>query len=133
MSTRLLLVEDVEPLVALMCEVLDEAGGYSVEVARDGYTALAAARSRRHDVILLDLSLPGLSGWDLLSLLRAEGLTIPIIAVTAHALASDRARAVELGATAYLSKPFEIDALVSLLEQHICAAEPSATPEGVGG
>jgi len=87
-------------------------------VATDGEAGLSAVHDWSPDAILLDLSLPKLSGWDVIQRLRAAGLDTPVIALTAHAMRGDRERALALGCDDYLSKPFEIDQLVAILEKY---------------
>jgi two-component system cell cycle response regulator DivK len=84
-----------------------KAAGYEVDQAAEGIEALAKAGAAAPDVILMDLTMPGLSGWDLAARLKAlDGLKgVPIIAFTAHALAGSEERAREAGCDAYLSKP----------------------------
>ncbi len=114
-DTRVLLVEDADDIIELVRLVLDDAG-YNLAVATDGEAGRAACAAAP-DVILLDMSLPKISGWDLVPLLRADGVTAPIVALTAHAMRGDRERALSLGCSAYLSKPFEIAALLEVLDK----------------
>ena len=118
MSTRVLLIEDAADTIGLIANILEEEESYNLSVATDGEAGLLAARAERPDVILLDMSLPRLSGWDLAPRLRAEGVAIPIIAITAHAMRDDRGRALAAGCTDYISKPFEIAALLAMLARY---------------
>ena len=118
MNDRVLLVEDAPEISELIATILEEETSYHLIVAADGEAGLELARSQLPDLILLDLSLPLLSGWDLLPRLRAEGIQAPVIAITAHAMAGDRERALGLGCAAYLAKPFEIDDLLDLLRRY---------------
>ena len=81
--------------------------GYRVEEAADGHEALDKALALSPDVILMDLSLPGIDGWELARILKGDGRTsaIPIIALTAHALHGEQARALEAGCDAFVTKP----------------------------
>lgn len=81
--------------------------GYRVEEAADGHEALDKATALRPDVILMDLSLPGIDGWELARMLKrdARTLTIPIIALTAHALSGEEQRARHAGCDAFITKP----------------------------
>lgn len=117
MSARVLLVEDAEDIIRLISNILEDED-YSLVVATDGEAGLAAARVETPDVILLDMSLPKISGWDLAPRLRAEAVATPIIALTAHAMRDDRERALAAGCDDYLSKPFEIDDLLDTLQRH---------------
>ncbi len=118
MSGRVLLIEDSDDIVRLISNVLEEVD-YSLVVATNGEAGLAAARAETPDVILLDMSLPKLSGWDLVPRLRAEGITAPVIALTAHAMRQDRERALALGCSEYITKPFEIDELLETLDRYM--------------
>ena len=125
MSTHVLLIEDAEDTICLIANILEEEeDGYRLSVATDGEAGLLAARAERPDVILLDMSLPRLSGWDLAPRLRAEGVSIPIIAITAHAMRDDRERALAAGCTDYISKPFEITTLLAMLERYAPRTQP---------
>lgn len=122
MTARILLIEDADDVSRLVAEIIEEED-YSLVVAADGEAGLAAIRAQAPDVILLDMSLPRLSGWDLLPRLRAEGIDVPVIALTAHAMRADRERAIALGCMDYLSKPFEIDDLLGVLRQYTASRE----------
>ena len=103
-----LVVDDHAPLRTL-CRLNLEPAGFRVLEAADGDEALAVVAADRPDVILLDIMMPRLSGWKVASALLADESTdeIPIIFITARAGLSDRIRAFELGAHAYLTKPFD--------------------------
>jgi DNA-binding response OmpR family regulator len=84
-----------------------------VDVAPDGKTGYDLALQRRHDVILLDIMLPGLDGERLLAKIRREGIRTPVIMVTARDADRDKIRNLETGADDYLTKPFNVDELVA--------------------
>ena len=105
--------------------------GYVVVEAHDGVQAVALARSVRPDLILMDISIPEIDGWEATKILRLDPLTrdIPIIALTAHALADDRERASAVGFTSYLAKPIEPRAVVAEVRRWIgggAGAPPAA-------
>ena len=102
---RVLLVEDERPLAEMVRRGL-AAEGHSVEIAYDGISGLHAARSGRHDVIVLDIMLPGLSGYRVLQTLREEHNWTPVLMLTAKDGEYDEADAFDLGADDYLVKPF---------------------------
>jgi CheY-like chemotaxis protein len=83
--------------------------GFRVVEATDGHEALRLVRDDRPDLILMDISIPLVDGWEVTRTLKADPLTsgIPVIALTAHALAEDRRRAEEVGCDGYLAKPVE--------------------------
>jgi two-component system alkaline phosphatase synthesis response regulator PhoP len=105
-----LLVEDDPGLVRTLGDRL-RADGWAVTVAGDGDRALAAARSGAHDLILLDLMLPVRDGVDVLHTLRADGITTPVIVLSARGAVADRVQVLTLGADDYLPKPFRADEL----------------------
>jgi two-component system, cell cycle response regulator DivK len=103
-----LLVEDNEDNQIVYSTVLRHFG-YRVLVAGDGATGIRLARERRPDIILMDVSIPIIDGWEATRTLKADVTTrpIPIVALTAHALVTDRVKAFEAGCDEYLSKPAE--------------------------
>lgn len=110
----MLLVEDNEDNRIIYSTVLRHTGFQVVE-AHDGEEAVALARSVLPDLILMDISIPKIDGWEATRILRSDPATrdIPIIALTAHALADDRERAATGGFTSYLAKPVEPRAVVA--------------------
>jgi CheY-like chemotaxis protein len=125
-----LLVEDNEDNRIIYSTVLRHLG-YTVVEALDGDQAIALARSVLPDVILMDISIPGVDGWEATRILRQDPGTkaIPIIALTAHALPDDRARATAVGFTSYLAKPVEPRAVVAEVRRWIgggAGAPPAA-------
>lgn len=114
---RVLLIEDADDIVELVSNIFEDEG-FAYSVATDGEAGLAVAYSWAPDLILLDLSLPKLSGWDVIQRLRAGGLRTPVIALTAHAIRGDRERALSLGCDDYLSKPFELDQLLGVMGKY---------------
>jgi CheY-like chemotaxis protein len=113
-----LLVDDFEDALAIYGQYLDHRG-YRVVVARNGEEAVAAARIHRPELILLDLRMPVMSGTDALRVLRGDPTfaTTPIIALTAHALDSERLEALASGFDHVVSKPCLPDELAKLVEQ----------------
>jgi two-component system cell cycle response regulator DivK len=92
--------------------------GFDVHVAVDGREALFAAQETRPDLILMDMNLPDIDGWEVVARLRAAPDTqaIPIIALTAHAMAGDRERALAAGCNDYDTKPVEFARLLAKIE-----------------
>ncbi len=113
-----LLAEDSEPVIRLVTDYL-RARGFGVTVARNGYLALEHAFEIRPDIILMDCRMPGINGIDAIKILREHPMTahVPILAVTANAMAGDREQMLAAGATDYLSKPFTLRALSTKIAQ----------------
>src|SRR5437868_11954731 len=109
-----LLVEDNEDNRIVYSTILKHYG-YRVVEALNGEDGIAKARSEKPDVILMDISIPIIDGWEATQVLKHDPATreIPIIALTAHALASDREKAMEVGCDGYLAKPCEPRQVVS--------------------
>lgn len=108
---RILVIEDDERLADLVRRYL-ERDGHHVLVSHDGRKGLELARHNRPDVIVLDLMLPGIDGWDICRILRAES-DVPIMMVTARTTEDDTLLGLELGADDYLAKPFSPRELVA--------------------
>jgi two-component system cell cycle response regulator DivK len=115
-----LLVEDNEDNLVVYRTILEHVG-YSVVEARDGEEGVSRARSDRPDIILMDISIPKMDGWEATERLKADDDTsaIPIIALTAHALEEDRAKAMRAGCDGYLAKPVEPRRVVQEVEKFI--------------
>ena len=110
---KILLVEDNEMNRDMLSRRLIR-NGYEVSLAVDGQQATDMALSERPDLILMDLSLPGIDGWEATRRIKANDATrrIPVIALTAHAMAGDRERAMGVGCEDYDTKPVEISRLL---------------------
>jgi CheY-like chemotaxis protein len=115
-----LLVEDNEDNRIVYSTILQHFG-YAVMEALNGEEGIAKARLEHPDLILMDISIPVIDGWEATQVLKRDPETrrIPIIALTAHALASDREKAMEVGCDSYLAKPCEPKAVVSEVEKFI--------------
>jgi DNA-binding response OmpR family regulator len=114
--TRVLVIDDEAP-IRLLCRVNLEAEGMKVLEASDGPTGLVAARTSLPDVILLDVMMPGLDGWQVAEELLDDETTsgIPIVFLTARAELRDRARGLDVGGIDYVTKPFNPIELASLV------------------
>lgn len=110
---RLLVIEDEPDLLEVLAQSLREAG-YAVDEASDGPTGLFKAASGEYDAVVLDLMLPGMSGWDLLRELRKTKAT-PVLILTARDTLPDRVKGLDAGADDYLTKPFELPELQARL------------------
>lgn len=106
---RVLVVEDERDNMDLFCQIL-EFHGCQVLKAEDGREAINVAQSQEPDLILMDLSLPALDGWEATRTIKdiPHLARIPIVALTAHAMVGDRERALRAGCDGYISKPIEV-------------------------
>jgi two-component system cell cycle response regulator DivK len=111
--TRILYVEDNEDNVYMLSRWLKRKG-FEIAVAPDGERGVATALRERPDLILMDLSLPALDGWEATRRIKAapETRAIPVIALSAHAMAGDRERALAAGCDDYDSKPIDFERLL---------------------
>lgn len=110
-SGRILLVEDEESLIDVIRLNL-ELEGYHVVVAKDGKSALKTALEERFDLIILDVMLPEINGFDVCESIRLENKYVPIIFLTAKNTSQDRVAGLKLGADDYLAKPFNLEELL---------------------
>jgi len=124
---KILLVEDNEMNRDMLSRRLIRRG-YEVSIAVDGESGLALAESGAPDLILMDMSLPILDGWETTRRLKAATMTrhIPVIALTAHAMSSDRDKALESGCDDYDTKPIELQRLLGKIETLLAVAEPAS-------
>ena len=115
--TRILLVEDNAENRDMLSRRLIRRG-FDVAFAEDGAEAVAKARDEAPDLILMDLSLPVMDGWEATQKIKADRATqaIPVIALTAHAMASDRQRAIEAGCDDYDTKPVDLQRLLDKIQ-----------------
>ena len=115
--TKVLVVDDEAP-IRLLCRVNLEAEGMDVLEAPDGEKGLELARAEKPDVVLLDVMMPGMDGWQVAERLFESDETnqIPIVFLTARAELRDRARGLELGGVDYITKPFNPVELASVVE-----------------
>jgi CheY-like chemotaxis protein len=114
---KILLVEDNEMNRDMLSRRLQRKG-YDVEIAVDGVEGVEKATISSYDLILMDMSLPEIDGWEATRRLRAQEGTqhTPIIALTAHAMSGDREKAIEAGCDDYDTKPIELPRLLSKIE-----------------
>ena len=115
--SRILIVEDNEMNRDMLSRRL-ERRGYEVILAMDGRLGLAVARTESPDLILMDMSLPEIDGWEVARRLKSDDTTrsIPVIALTAHAMMSDRQKALEAGCDDYDTKPVEFERLLTKIQ-----------------
>ncbi len=118
--SKILIVEDNEMNRDMLSRRL-ERKGYEVVMAEDGQKGVDMSKSEYPDLILMDLSLPIMDGWEATSTIKADDKTkdIPIIVLTAHAMAGDRERALEAGADEYDTKPIDFKRLLGKIKDFI--------------
>src|SRR5215472_3833200 len=128
---RLLYVEDNEDNFYMLQLWFDVLGGYEILSARDGVAGIAMAAAEQPDLILMDLNLPEIDGWEATRRLKADAATrhIPIIALSAHAMAGDREKALATGCDDFDTKPVEFDRLLVKIEQAL-ATDASGHHQG---
>ncbi|MEA3403001.1 MAG: response regulator [Armatimonadota bacterium] len=124
MAKQILLVDDERDLVFYTKLFLEEQG-YEVIEAYDGQEALQVLKEQRPDIIVLDVAMPRLSGWDVLREIQDDPETadIPVLMLTARAEDADKARGWELGVTWYQTKPFELDELALVIERILATVD----------
>jgi CheY-like chemotaxis protein len=130
--TKILLVEDNEMNRDMLSRRLIRRG-FQVVFAMDGQQGIDLARSERPDVILMDMSLPIIDGWEASRRLKADDATrsVPVIALTAHAMSGDREKAIEAGCDDYDTKPVELDRLITKIERLLGTAKDEALRKAV--
>jgi CheY-like chemotaxis protein len=123
---RILIVEDNDMNWDMLSRRL-ERRGYQVTRALDGREGVSAAQSRKPDLILMDMGLPVMDGWEATRVLKAEPSTraIPIIGLTAHAMAEDRQKVMDAGCDDYETKPLDLARLLVKIEALLKRPEPA--------
>jgi two-component system alkaline phosphatase synthesis response regulator PhoP len=111
-SERILVIEDEEPILMALGDDL-RIEGYEVDSASDGVRGLELAREGRHDLVILDVMLPGLDGFEVCRRLRSDGLSTPVLMLTAKSQEIDKVLGLELGADDYVTKPFSPRELIA--------------------
>jgi DNA-binding response OmpR family regulator len=124
---KLLLIEDEASLRAALLPMLEDAG-YRVQAAVDGIRGLELALTEKHDLILLDIMLPGIDGFAICREIRKRGLTLPILMLTARGTVDDRIRGLDGGADDYLVKPFSGTELLARIRALLRRSAPESKP-----
>jgi two-component system, cell cycle response regulator DivK len=130
--TKVLLVEDNEMNRDMLSRRLIRRG-FQVVFAMDGQQGIDLARSDRPDIILMDMSLPVIDGWEATRRLKSDDATrsVPVIGLTAHAMSGDREKAIEAGCDDYDTKPVELDRLIGKIERLLGNAKDEALRQAV--
>jgi DNA-binding response OmpR family regulator len=120
MQRTVLIIED-EKLIIVSTQMVLEAAGFRVESATNGEDGIAKAKSQAPDLILLDIMMPGIDGWETLTRLKRDAATagIPVVIFTAREHSRGHQKSAEMGAADYFRKPFEPDELIELVEKHV--------------
>ncbi len=126
MADRILLVEDNENNAEILIRRLTRQG-FQVSLAKDGFEGIERARAELPDLILLDMDLPELDGWQTARELKSATPTagIPIIAVTAYAMVEDRKRSIDAGCDDFETKPIELPRLLEKMTKLLAARRPA--------
>jgi signal transduction histidine kinase/ActR/RegA family two-component response regulator/HPt (histidine-containing phosphotransfer) domain-containing protein len=127
LNARVLLAEDGPENQVVIAAYLRRAGA-TVTIADDGREAVALARAQEFDVILMDMQMPHLDGYGAAAFLRADGMTLPIIALTAHAMSHDRDKCLYAGCTDYLAKPVNRADLIATVRRYVSSPPPGENP-----
>lgn len=116
---RILIVDDSEDMRLLLTQILEEEEIYELFLAETGAQALEQSLQVRPDLILMDMSLPGMTGWEAVSKLRKmpDFAQTPIVAVTAHVSQADQERARAIGCNEHLGKPFDVMDVLDMVER----------------
>lgn len=120
MKKKILVVEDNEQNLYLATFLLEK-GGYEVITARDGLEAVKKAKTDKPDLILMDIQLPEMNGYDAIREIKniPELSHIPVVAVTSYAMAGDREKALAIGCVGYIEKPFMPESFVAEIERYL--------------
>ena len=114
---KILIVEDVDLNIELLTQLLED--DYELVVAKDGEQGVVLAASANPDLILMDMSLPICDGYEATRRIRASGAKLPIIGLSAHAMAGDAERALAAGCSDYMTKPVDDALLYRKLDQYL--------------
>ena len=126
-ESRMLVSESIDNAKILLCEdnpdnqrvisfILKKAG-WKIDLAENGQIALELVRNRSDDLILMDMQMPAMDGYETSRELRARGIDLPVLAVTANAMSEDSGKCLEAGCDDYLSKPIDPTSLVRIVEK----------------
>ena len=113
---RILVVDDTDDIREVVAKLLQRKG-FDVTTAAGGKQGVVQAASDQPDLILMDLNMPDMDGWQATRTIREEGITTPVIALTAHLVSDEKVRAMDSGFNGYQTKPLELDALLALIEE----------------
>ena len=130
-EARLLVVDDEPNIVELLSASLRYAG-FEVDVARSGTEALSVARKTRPDLVVLDVMMPEMDGFDVVRRLRSEGMRVPVLFLTARDSTEDKISGLTLGGDDYVTKPFSLEEVIARIRailRRFAVEESAATPQ----
>jgi two-component system, OmpR family, response regulator len=129
---RIMIVEDDAALASGIARIL-EGEGHAVDVMSKGEDAVSAARQERFDLLILDIGLPGIDGFEVLRRLRAAGDRVPVLVLTARDALDDRVHGLDLGADDYMAKPFAMPELAARVRALVRRSQAQTGPRVVHG
>ena len=131
-AVRILLAEDNAVNRQVVIRLLEKRG-HVITVATDGAQAVAMTRKSSFDLVLMDIQMPGMDGYEATAVIRKDeestGKHLPIIAMTAHAMEGDRQKCLAAGMDDFVAKPIRVDELVKIIENHDRTPQEAAEPE----
>ncbi|HSR21414.1 MAG TPA: response regulator [Anaerolineales bacterium] len=113
----ILIVEDIDLNIDLLSQLLEDE--YALIVAKDGAQGVALAEEKQPDLVIMDIALPIMDGYEATRRIRAKFPSMPIVGLSSHAMSGDAERAMTAGCTDYLTKPIDEDQLLKTLRQHL--------------
>ena len=113
----ILIVEDLDLNIDLLTQLLED--DYALLVAKDGAAGVAMAEERQPDLVIMDIALPVMDGYEATRRIRAKFPSMPIVGLSSHAMSGDAEKARQAGCSDYLTKPIDEDLLLSTLRQHL--------------
>ena len=112
-----LIVEDIDLNIDLLSQLLED--DYALIIAKDGAQGVALAEEKQPDLVIMDIALPIMDGYEATRRIRAKFPSMPIVGLSSHAMSGDAERAMTAGCTDYLTKPIDEDQLLKTLRQHL--------------
>ena len=115
---KILVVDDNENIRVILKQMLED-GGYAVQAAKGGEEALEIMKTKRFDMLIADINMPGMTGFELLEKSKRAYPQIPVIFVTAYRKDKNLVRSVNIGLSDYIEKPFKMDEVLRIVKEHI--------------
>ncbi len=121
-AARILVVEDSDATRSFVCEALEDAG-FDIKEASGGFQAIQLLAAESFDLVITDINMPELTGLEVIRYCRARHPDLPVVVISTDRAEEDRRRALNLGASDYVTKPFAPEDLVALCQKHVRVAE----------